>query len=228
MKWLHGCILCCFSMLGIIPHLGIFKSVASANAIHFNSELISCSSNPPVSYSSSWQCMEVSGAHSDELPWVSLCFYRKACCANTLQKCENLNRTWEILISSRSHFTPPPPSGMQSKWSGSVSGMGYGCQLPWVAGLKLATVNEWGWTENHSERKSLGEEEARRSRLLTQRSKRSPVKHLDTNLSSAGDRATLSKEWESQVHKSPTFGLKKRKVLFFFSVVQMFKTHYEF
>lgn len=73
-----------------------------------------------------------------------------------------------------------PPSGMQRKRT--VSGIGYGCQLPWVAELELATVNEWGWIIKHSKRPSLGKEEVGRSRLLTQRLNRSPVKHLNKDL----------------------------------------------
>lgn len=82
----------------------IFKSAVSGNTIHFNLDLISSSSNPPcvssrflfnlmlccislyficlyfpsfwVSPCTRW-CMEVSGAHSDELTVASLHFYRQ-------------------------------------------------------------------------------------------------------------------------------------------------------
>lgn len=61
-------------------------------------------------------------------------------------------------MPSQSHFTPPPSNATQGKQTGSVSRIGYGCQLPWVAGLELATVNVGGWILKHGKRSSSGEE----------------------------------------------------------------------
>lgn len=93
-----------FFLLLKSPQLLILKFVVPGNTIHFNLDLISSSSNPPcvssrflfnlmlccislsficlyfpsfwVSPCTRW-CMEVSGAHSDELTVASLHFYRQ-------------------------------------------------------------------------------------------------------------------------------------------------------
>lgn len=207
MKWLHGCVLCCFFMLCISPQLVIFKSVASVNAIHFNLELLSRSSNP-LCVSSRFLfnlmlcCITLSSiclyfsslaflftfAPGGAWRWVAFtqmnlqesrsAFIEKA---NTIIQ----NRSGKTWIEPGRFWCLPkvitPPSGMQSKRTGSMSRIGDGCQLPWVPRLELAKVNEWGWIIKHCKRPSLGEEEAGRSRLLTQRLNRSPVKHLNKN-----------------------------------------------
>lgn len=112
-----------------------------------------------------------------------------------------------------------PPNGMQSKQTGNVSGIGHGCQLPWVAGLELATVNKGGWIINHGKRPSLGEEEVGKNRLLTQRLNRSPVKHLDKNLCHLCSQAIAphcKMSMRGSVQITYTWTITKGKCFFFF------------